>query len=201
MTPRTKKKEDKTPTPSTMNIRNYLTHRDNSDKKSDNKISHNKQQKTQDNDILEDNNKEEDIVMKRDNTGHDNTPEDNLPPKKKMTFRTINASPPIKKKIDRFQDFQNGDKCVVGSGRCATHHIKLVKRVIERKVSKLDKFGQVMWTMGEGIIYDCPKSGQPQRYDDNLAITNLPVRDNSANKRIRLIQKNENDQSEESEEV
>ena len=66
MTPRTKKKEDKTPTPSTMNIRNYLTHRDNSDKKSDNKISHNKQQKTQDNDILEDNNKEEDIMMKRD---------------------------------------------------------------------------------------------------------------------------------------
>ena len=55
--------------------------------------------------------------------------------------------------------------------------------------------------MGEGIIYDCPKSDHAERYDDNLAITNLPVRDNSANKRIRLIQKNENDQSEESEEV
>ena len=82
-----------------------------------------------------------------------------------------------------------------------THQIKLVKRVIERKVSKLDKFRQVTLTMGEGIIYDCPKPGQAECYEDNLATTNLPVRDNSANKKIRLIQKSENDQSEESEEV
>ena len=77
-----------------------------------------------------------------------------------------------------------------------THQIKLVKRVIERKVSKLDKFGQVTWTMGEGIIFDCPKSGQTERSGDNTAITKLPVKGNSTNKKIRLINKSELDQPE-----
>ena len=76
-----------------MNIRNYFTQHDISDKKSDNKISQNKHNKTQDNDILEDNDKKEDIMMKKDNTEYDNNPEDTLPPRKQMTFGTINAPP------------------------------------------------------------------------------------------------------------
>ena len=108
--------------------------------------------------------------------------------------------PPIKKRIDRFQDIHNGDKCVMGSGRCATHHVKLVKRVIERKESKLDKFGQVSWTIGEGTIYDCPKSGQSGRCESIPAVTNLPVGEKTTNKKRRLIQRSEEDQSEESKE-
>ena len=83
----------------------------------------------------------------------------------------------------------------MGSGRCATHHVKLVKRVIERKVSKLDKFGQVSWTIGEGTIYDCPKSGQSGRYEGIPAVISLPVGEKTTNKK-----RSEEDQSEESKE-
>ena len=72
-----------------MNIRNYLTQRDNSDKKGDNKISQNTKQETQDNDISKDNNKEDDIVIQRDNTGYDITPEDTLPLKGICTINMI----------------------------------------------------------------------------------------------------------------
>ena len=192
-TPGRKKKEDKNVLPSTMNIKKYTTQRD---KKGDINISQKTEQEEQDNDIMKDNNKEDDIRIPEDNTIHDKSQEDTLPLRKKTTFGPINTPPPIKKKIDRFQNFQNGDKCVVGSGRCATHHIKLVKRVVERKVSKLNKFGQVTWTMGEGIIFDCPKSGQTERSGDSTAPINLPVKGNSTNKKIRLINKNELDQPE-----
>ena len=50
--------------------------------------------------------------------------------------------------------------------------------------------------MGEGIIFDCPKSGQTERSGDSTAPINLPVKGNSTNKKIRLINKNELDQPE-----
>ena len=59
-------------------------------------ISQNKHKKTQDNDILEDNDNKEDIMRKTDNTACDNSPGDILPPRKKMTFGTINDPPPNK---------------------------------------------------------------------------------------------------------
>ena len=195
-TPGNRKKEKGTLTPSARNIKNYFKQRDISDKKSDKMISHNN---TQYNDISEDNVNKDNIRKNSETTNDRNSPEDITPPKMKMTFDKFSAPPPrIKKKIDRFQDLHDGDKCVMGSGRCATHHVKLVKRVIERRVSVVDKCGQVSWAMREGTIFDCPKSRQSGRCEDSPAVTNLPVGKIVTNKKRKLIQKEGNDQLDES---
>ena len=46
----------------------------------------------------------------------------------------------------------------MGSGMCATHNCKLKKRVVEKKISCIDKNGKIGWTMREGTILACPKS-------------------------------------------
>ena len=75
---------------------------------------------------------------------------------KKTTFGTKNKKVAVKESIKMFQDLSKGEDCIIGSGRCSRHNVRLVKTVKEKKVSVIDVSGRVKWQMREAIIYACP---------------------------------------------
>ena len=96
-----------------------------------------------------------------------------------------------------FEDMCDGDACVFGSGMCATHHTKLIRRVVTRRVSYVDKCGEVKWKIGEGTILDCPGSQHSQRCVENTIsrADSLLPENPGTNKRTRLSLRGEVDQS------
>ena len=65
----------------------------------------------------------------------------------------------IRDRIKSLEKFSKADeKCVMGSGMCATHNCKLVKQIIEKRTSCIDKNGKIGWLMREGTSLACPKS-------------------------------------------
>ena len=54
-----------------------------------------------------------------------------------------------------------GDECVIGSGRGGRHNTKLVRKIVVKKMSCVDKFGGIEWKNGEVTILACPKASQP----------------------------------------
>ena len=50
----------------------------------------------------------------------------------------------------------DGDKCLIGSGRCAKHNTRVVRVVKEKRVSVVNKDGTVGWKMCEVTTLACP---------------------------------------------
>ena len=46
--------------------------------------------------------------------------------------------------------------CVFGGGRCVTHNIKLVRSVTKKKMSVVDKLGQIAWRYRDVTCMRCP---------------------------------------------
>ena len=197
MTPKNKNKKNTTPTPSNNSIRNYLTVK----KQEDNPSAYNQEDnvKTEDHPSKEDNLQEthgEDDLGCGDNKDNPRQPS----PIMKMTFGSLPppTTKPIKDKIMTFQDMCDGDTCVFGSGMCATYHTKLVRRVVTRRVSYVDKCGAIKWKIGEGTILDCPGSKHSQRcVGNNTSGADILLPENpGTNKKTRLSLTGEVDQSE-----
>ena len=76
-----------------------------------------------------------------------------------------------------------------GSGRCSTHHTKLVGKVSVKKVSEVDRHGHVTWPMREVCSYACPSKLDKQSSSDNLAENLVPAKSVEANgnKKIFLM--------------
>ena len=101
----------------------------------------------------------------------------------KLTFVVVCTDKQVKKKsvgdrITRFQDMVDRSAvCVTGSGRCATHNQKLVRRVVTKKQSCVDKCGGVGWRLCDFTVMVCPTrlSSAPGRAggDDNTEISEL----------------------------
>ena len=82
------------------------------------------------------------------------------PPKliqKKLTFTPV-VGQSVKDSIAKFQQIQRGGVCIMGSGRCAEHNVKLVRRVTNKKVSVSDDNGDTRWVCREVTILACPGS-------------------------------------------
>ena len=87
--------------------------------------------------------------------------------RKKTTFDNIieaTGDRSIKDKIKSFDNAMRGEewKCVMGSGRCASHNTKLERKIKEKRVSIIDKSGKVGWTTREVTILTCPLA-QPSK--------------------------------------
>ena len=50
---------------------------------------------------------------------------------------------------------------MLGSGRCGKHNTKLVRKIVTKKMSCVDKLGGIVWRSGEVTILACPKANQP----------------------------------------
>ena len=62
----------------------------------------------------------------------------------------------VKENIRMFQKLSMGEDCVIGSGRCSRHNVKLVRGVVMKKVSCVDKNGRLSWLMREVTSLSCP---------------------------------------------
>ena len=56
------------------------------------------------------------------------------------------------KKIQNEADF----KCVMGSGRCSTHNVKLVRNVKQKKFSVVGHKGEIEWRLRDVTSLECP---------------------------------------------
>ena len=58
----------------------------------------------------------------------------------KLTFKPTECQS-VSDKMKKFKNLEGGDKCELGSGRCATHNCKLVRKSVNKKMSIVDKKG------------------------------------------------------------
>ena len=75
---------------------------------------------------------------------------------KKTTFVSKNTMNTASETIRMFQELEKGKECLLGSGRCSTHNVKLVRKISKRRVSTVACDESVKWTIGEGVALACP---------------------------------------------
>ena len=97
--------------------------------------------------------------------------------------------------ITMFQELLNGEECILGSGRCSTQNVKLMRRVGRKRVSCVADNGRVTWTMGEGVILTCPYK-QVNRTDRATESEPLMTEGANGNKRICLDESMDQPQTE-----
>ena len=85
-----------------------------------------------------------------------------------------------KDKIKSFDNAMRGEewKCVMGSGRCASHNTKLERKIKEKRVSIIDKSGKLGWTTREVTILTCPLAQPSKELSAEPAKTGLSERGN-----------------------
>ena len=115
------------------------------------------------------------------------------------TFTTINENDrTIRKKIENFKQLSmEGEKCLIGSGRCARHNTRVVGLVEERNVSVVKKNGSIGWKMFDVLILACP-SHSLSKESGTSTVSGQDLSDREgviANKRARVITISEESQS------
>ena len=101
----------------------------------------------------------------------------------KKTFNPILPLARMKDRIKSFEDRSNGVGCMIAGGRCGLHHCKVVREIVQKRMSSTDKFGNVVWKMGEGTILVCPAANKTC---NNLLMTSQPGLSGAANKKLRI---------------
>ena len=89
----------------------------------------------------------------------------------KTTFGTKKDEILVKENIRMFQDLAKGEECIIRSGRCSKHNMKLEKRVTEKRVSVIDELRRVKWQMREAVNFACPS--KPRNLNENSALAML----------------------------
>ena len=96
----------------------------------------------------------------------------------------------------------NGGMCVMGSGRCAYHNVKLVRSVVTRKGSVQCDTG-VRWERMDSTVLICPGARQQreeERFSDNDRLTDRAVSlisggETTTNKKRKCLKDFEDNQS------
>ena len=75
--------------------------------------------------------------------------------------KTFSVFPPVVnsdvvRKISAFNQKANEVKCVIGSGFCSGHNVKLTRCVEMKRVSVVEDNGKLTWQMREVAILACP---------------------------------------------
>ena len=97
----------------------------------------------------------------------------------KLTFKTTPAAnmnvkiSSISDKILKFQELSQGDECVIGSGRCATHNVKIVRVVKSVRKSEPVEGGGLRWRLCESTILECPRASLGKPSDDVSVMSSL----------------------------
>ena len=113
---------------------------------------------------------------------------------KKTTFVSKNRAR-VSENIKMFQELEKGAECLLGSGRCSTHNVKLVRNVSMKRVSTVTDSGNVRWTMREGVTLACPHK-QGLRATPAIEPAPLKTEGTNGNKRICLSEKMDQPQTE-----
>ena len=112
---------------------------------------------------------------------------------RKKTFSSITASS-VKDNIEKFQKFSRGGECIIGSGRCGQHNVKLVRGVTKKKMSNRNKDGTVSWQMREVTILRCPAAQLTGSASKVSATAPLQLGERGTNKKQRISGNDDVDQ-------
>ena len=86
-----------------------------------------------------------------------------------------------------FQELSDGVKCVIGSGMCAGHNVKLTRKVTMKRCSNIDDKGVVTWSMREVTVLACPAATTQGSHSTSSAVTSLlPVQTGANGKRRKV---------------
>ena len=105
--------------------------------------------------------------------------------RRKTTFMKKNTMNTARETIKMFQELERGEECLLGSGRCSTHNVKLARKVSKKRVSTVANDGSVKWTIGEGVVLACPYK-QGFRTEPGTEPAPLETEGTNGNKRICL---------------
>ena len=114
--------------------------------------------------------------------------------KVKTTFKPVNTVR-VKENIKMFQKLSMGESCVIGSGRCSKHNVKLVRGVVSKKVSCIDKNGKLSWLMREVTNLSCPYKPDRQHGSDESAMTSSVTQSRGTNGNAKKLRSDYDDQS------
>ena len=193
-----KKKKEKetivTPVPSNSDIRNYMRRKKTGT--SDDIQANNDIRKTLGDRKMIVKNCKEDISECEDKTRKVEGKTKNIFGTKK-TFSSIQANKKsVKERIVEYQELSDNknDECVRSGGRCHTHSCVLVREIVEKKRSSLDKTGKIVWLIGEVTILRCPLALPPvSTVYQPAGVVSGDNKENIAttNKRSKLDEKNQ----------
>ena len=114
--------------------------------------------------------------------------------KGKTTFKPMNTVK-VKENIKMFQKLSMGENCVIGSGRCSRHNVKLVRGVVMKKVSCIDKNGKLSWLMREVTNLSCPYKPDRQHGSDESAMMSPVTQSRGTNGSVKKLRYEVEDQS------
>ena len=127
--------------------------------------------------------------MKEDNT-EETKKEDN----EEMTFRPLKTKH-ISENIKMFQQLSQGTECVLGSGCCSSHNIKLVRSVKKKKVINIDDCGKVTLTLREVTSLACPANPTFKCRSEELPVMSQRPNSVVTNGKRLIIFEDDNNQS------
>ena len=82
---------------------------------------------------------------------------------KKTTFSTVEGGMSVSGGGDDIVSNVDRDICVFGGGKCVTHNVKLKRSVKQKKMSVINKMGQVTWGYRDVTCLICPGRANKQR--------------------------------------
>ena len=121
----------------------------------------------------------------------------------KLTFSQL-SNHRVGSMIDKFQKLSRAGECVLGSGGCAFHNVKLVRGVKKKRMSVKDDKGVVRWVMCDVTSLVCPVAQRAsegrfgEKESENSETDMKPSLSNDkagTNKRLRFQQVEMGDQS------
>ena len=97
---------------------------------------------------------------------------------------------------DRVREFSRMKKCLISSGYCNLHNMRVRREVKVKKMSTRDKGGEMKWVMGEVTVLVCPIAPTPNGINSETedTLTILPEA-GITNKRLRSVCDDEINQS------
>ena len=113
---------------------------------------------------------------------------------RKKTFSNI-AATSVKTTIEKFQKFSRPGECVIGSGRCGQHNVKLVRSVTKKRMSNMNKDGTISWTMTEVTILRCPATQPAGSVGKVSTVAPLHMGEMGTNEKQRISVNDDVDQS------
>ena len=130
----------------------------------------------------------ETLLHKEDEVRKISSTEDTPNIRTKLTFKsTLHPQNSVKDRIQKYQE--NNDNlrgsCVKSSGRCSTHKCVLLREIVCKKMSTMEKTGKIVWTMGEVTVLRCPAAEPTPVSTDGQTSAIKPGLDDTANKRRR----------------
>ena len=87
----------------------------------------------------------------------------------KKTFASINKKK-FQETISKFKQISEGTECIVRSGYCTSHNVKMTRSVNMKRMSNVDECGKITWSMREATILSCPVNSSlwPERVSEAM---------------------------------